>query len=253
MSIVQSLSEAKALLNENQGVLTVVLFILTLLLGWISGIFRTLLRKPELKIETISGPTFVCVFGTGRKHKNFDCHRTGIALYLKVSNVGVSSTSITGVKVGYHWNISPLGLRNWIRYRLGWFYLNKPTVALADFQASIGENIKVYPFLLQKSFTSGTTSETFLEPGRSTNGIVYFEQTESFGRCFPVSRNQNTKIKIVISDTFDKQYRYTTKIDRISLEDARNFNPKFGTTLSELHGSCEPVELPMDKDGNLIL
>ena len=247
-----SLSESTAILNENQGVLTVVIFILTLFLGWISGIFRTLIRKPELKIETIAGPTFVCVFGTGRKHKNFDNHRTAIALYLKVSNVGVSSTSITGVKVGYHWNISPFNLRNWIRYRLGWFYLYGPTVALADFQSSIGENIKVYPFLLQKSFTSGTASETFLEPGRSTNGIVYFEQAESFGWCFPVSRNLNTKVKIVISDTFGKQYRYTTNIDRVSLEDARSFNPKFGTTLSELHGSCEPVELPMDKDGNLI-
>ena len=68
-----------------------------------------------------------------------------------------------------------------------------------------------------------------------------------------MSRKRNTKVKIVISDTFNRQYRYTTKIDRVSLEDARSFNPKFGSTLSELHGSYEPVELPMDEDGNLIL
>lgn len=252
LNIAQSVSKTIATLNENQGVLAVAVFILTILLGWFSGIFRALRRKPELKIETLLGPTFVCVFGTGRKYKSYDVHRTGIALYLRISNVGALSTSVIGVKVGYHWNISMRSLLNWICYRLGWFYLEEQTVSMADFQSSIGENIKIYPFLTQKGFISGTTPETYLEPGRSINGVVYFEQKESWGGCFPVSRNLKTKIKIVISDPFGRRYQHVTKIDRVSLKDARRYNPKFGTSLSELQESSEPVELPMDKHGNLL-
>ncbi len=252
MNIMQSVHQTIAFLNENQGVLTAAIFLLTILLGWFSGIFKALRRKPELKIETLAGPTFVCVFGTGRRHENYDLHRTGIALYLRISNAGVVSTDITEIKVGYHWNISICSLLNCIRYRLGWFYLGEQTVCLADFQTPIGENVKIYPFLTQKSFISGDTPETYLEPGRSINGVVYFEQTESWGGCFPVSRNLKTKMKIVISDAFGRRYQHITKIDRVSLKDARKYNPKFGTTLSELHGSSEPIELPMDKHGNLL-
>ena len=252
MNIAQSVSKAIAALNENQGVLTATIFILTILLGWLSGIFRTLRRKPELKIETLLGPTFVCVFGTGTKHQNYDTHRTAIALYLRVSNVGAMSTDITGIKVGYHWNISIRSLLNWICYRLGWFYIGKQTVCMDDFQYPIGDNVKIYPFLTQKGSILGETPETYLEPGRSTNGVVYFEQAESWGGCFPVSRNLKTKIKIVISDTFGRRYKHVTKIDRVSLKDAREYNPKFGTTLSGLQGNSEPIELPMDKHGNLL-
>ena len=182
------------------------------------------------------GPTFVCTFDTGSKHEDHDVHRTGIALYLRVTNVGTSATTVNGIRVGYHWDISPLGLSNWIRYRLGWFYLSDQTVSLADFQADIGDNIKVYPFLTQKGFASGDSSETYLEAGRSTNGVVYFEQSDSWGGCYPVARNNETKIKIVILDSFERSYAYITKVDVVSLEEARRFNPKFGTTLSELHG-----------------
>ena len=72
--------------NENQGVLAIGLFVLTILLGWTSGIFKALRRKPDLKMWTLPRPTFACVFGTGRKHNGYDAHSTGIALYLRISN-----------------------------------------------------------------------------------------------------------------------------------------------------------------------
>ena len=214
--------------------------------------FKSLRRKPDLRIKVIPGPTFVCVFGTGGKHGGYDTHSTGIALYLRVSNVGVLPTSITNIKVGYHWKISSCNLKSWIRYRVGWFYLEESTVSLADFQGLIGENLKIYPFLLQRSAISGESSETYLEPGRSTNGVVYFEQAESWGACFPASRKLRTKIRIVVSDTFGRHYRLTTKVDRVSLKDAQKYNPKFGTTLSELHGKTAPTDLRLDRNGNLV-
>ena len=112
MNIEQQLTELALILNENQGVLTLSIFIITILLGWISGVFKELRSKPELKIETLLGPTFVCVFGTGNKHGIYDTHQTGIALYLRVSYVGVSATNINSVRVGYHWAISPFGFLN---------------------------------------------------------------------------------------------------------------------------------------------
>ena len=99
--LLQPLSAVPKLLNENQGVLTVVLFVLTILIGWISGIFKAILRKPNLKIRVLPGPTFACVFGTGGNHNGYDTHSTGIALYLNISNVGLSPTEITQIKVGY--------------------------------------------------------------------------------------------------------------------------------------------------------
>lgn len=237
MSISQSFQLVIDIINENQGIVTIGIFVLTIVLGWISGIFKSFRRKPELKIETIQGPTFVCVFRTGGMHRGHEIHRTGIALYLRVTNVGISSTSITSIKVGYHWNISIYSFWNWIRYRLGWFYLSNQVVSLADFQSAIGDNIKIYPFLMQKGFASGESAETFLESGRSTSGVVYFEQEDSWGGCFPVSRKDRTKIRIVVCDSFGRQYQRTIKVDCVSLEKARHYNPKFGATFSELYGS----------------
>ena len=62
----------------------------------------------------------------------------------------------------------------WLKYRIGWFWIIEQTTALMDFQAKIGENLKIYPFLMQKGFLSGDSSETFLDVGRSTSGVVYF-------------------------------------------------------------------------------
>ena len=252
MNIDQHIAKIALFLNENQGVLALTIFIFTILLGGIGVVFKVLRSKPELKIETLLGPTFVCVFGTGNKHGIFDTHQTGIALYLRVSNVGVTATNINSVRLGYHWAISPFSFLNWIRYRVGWYYLPGPAISLADFQVSIGKNLKTYPFLIQKGFVKGDSAELFLEPGRSTNGVVYFEQSESWGGCFPVSHNFQTKIKIVILDTFGKKYRLKTKVGRVKLSDARAYNRKFGNTFSELHGKTEPIELVTDSHGNLL-
>ena len=245
----QPLSTVPKLLNENQGILAVVLFILSILLGWISGLFKILWRKPDLKIYVLPGPTFACVIGTGREHNGYDTHSTGIALYLKISNVGRSPTTIAQIKVGYR--RFPRNILEFLRLRAKWFFINEQIVAMSDFQVSIGENIKIYPFLNQISNISGESATTFLESGQSTNGVVYFEQSESWGCYFPRSRNFRTKVKIVISDSFGRRYRHVTKIDKVTLAEARQYNPQFGTTLAQLHGWEGPLELPLDNHGNL--
>nr|WP_278357623.1 hypothetical protein [Acinetobacter lwoffii] len=165
-------------LNDNQGVVSLAIFILTLLLGWVSGIFSALRKRPKFKIGTIDGPTFCCTYNTGNTFNGHDAHITAFAIYLKIANIGSASSSIEKIQIGYHWDIEPISL-NWLKYRLGWFWLKNEIVMLEDFRVEIGDHLKVYPFLTQKNYLSPIQVDKFLEVGKSNSGIVYFEQPES--------------------------------------------------------------------------
>ena len=230
-------------LNANQGVLTIVIFVLTVAFGWASGIFTALRRRPRFKLALLDGPTFCCTYTIGKKHGEFDCHRTGIALYLAVTNVGAAASSIENISLGYHWHLHPFSLQ-WVKYSLGWFWLKNQAAALDDFQVNIGKSIKVFPFLTQKNSLLPGNSDNYLEVGRSRNGVVYFEQPDSWGGCFPTTTNGSVAIKIRVADVFGKQHSARFTVPSVSLEDARKYNPSFGKTLAELHG--EP--LPFDRD-----
>ncbi len=229
--------------NDNQGVLTVILFAITAAFGWVSGIFSAWRRKPKFKIVLLHGPSFCCTFLTGKKEGDHDVHRTGIALYLRVSNVGSAPSSIEGISVGYHWHLRPVSTQ-WFRYAVGWFWLHEQSVALNDFQALIGENIKVYPFLNQRSILSGGSANTFLEVGQSTNGVVYFEQPDSWGGCFPTCRNGVARMKISVRDAFGARHTTIFDVPVVTIHEARQYNPSFGKTLAELRGEV----LPHDTD-----
>lgn len=228
-------------LNSNQGLLTLSIFIATILLGWASGIFSTLRQKPKFKFNIINGPTFACTFPLGKKKGNFDVHRTCISLYLNVSNVGSSPSSIERISVGYHWNISPFSL-SWLKYSVGWFWLEKQAVSLEDFQIKIGESTKIYPFIFQKSGLGPGETETYLNIGQSTIGIVYFEQPDSWGGCSPKTENDKVKVKVKLVDVFGKSHKRNFSIPKVSLEQARKYNPSFGKTISTLNGETLPID-----------
>ena len=227
--------------NANQGVVTIAIFMVTLALGWASGILTALRRKPKFKLSVLDGPTFCCTYPIGNKHGNFECHRTGIAIYLAVANIGSAASSIENISIGYHWNLRPFSLQ-WLRYSLGWFWLRNQVAALADFQVNIGENIKVYPFLTQKSTLMPSESTTYLEAGHSRNGVVYFEQSDSWGGCFPIVRNGVVAIKVRVFDVFGKEHAAKFNVPSVALEEARKYNPAFGKTLAELHGAPLPFD-----------
>lgn len=228
--------------NDNQGVISVAIFVITIAFGWASGIFAALKRKPKFKISLIDGPTFCCTYPVGKTHGEFEVHQTGIALYLQIANVGSAASSLERISVGYHWHLRPFSVL-WLKHRVGWFWLTNQAVSLTDFQANIGGNIKVYPFLTQKNFLSPVKPDTYLDVGRSTNGVVYFEQQDSWGGCFPTVSNNEVRIKIRVDDVFGNCHTKTFRIPSVSLDYARKYNPSFGKTLSELNGE----ELPFDK------
>jgi hypothetical protein len=219
-------------LNNNQGVVGVAIFVITLLLGWLSGIFSALRRRPKFRLRLIAGPTFCCTFTTGAEHNGFPVHRTGMALYLNVVNVGSAPSSISSVAVGYHLPVQPLA-RGWFRYRLGWLWLSNQIVSIHDFQSQIGENVKVYPFLTQRSVLSGESANTYLQPGQATNGVVYFEQSDSWGNFHPISTEKGVRIKVALSDVFGKKHSAKFYIESVTMDHARQYNPSFGKTLAE--------------------
>ena len=225
--------QINALINNNQGTVSVFIFLITAIYGWWSGIFASLRKRPIFSVELIWGPTFSCTFATGKMHNGFEAHQTCISLYMKVSNIGSADSSIENISVGYHWSLRPAGI-NWIKYRIGWFWLHEQAVSISDFHVKIGENFKVYPFLTQRNSMSPTQVDTFLMVGRSVNGVVYFEQNDSWGGCFPLQKNGRTVIKVKLRDVFGREHISKHRISTVSLDEARKYNPTFGTTFEEL-------------------
>ncbi|WP_082076331.1 hypothetical protein [Ralstonia mannitolilytica] len=241
-NIAQTYATAAKLLNDNQGVVSVAIFAATLVLGWVSGIFSALRRRPRFKIQWIDGPTFVCTFPTGKKHNEFDVHRTGVALYLKIANTGSAASSIEQISVGYHWHVAPFS-RAWFKYGIRRFWLHAQTAAISDFQTEIGENIKVYPFLTQRSIYAVTRAATYLEPGQAENGVVYFEQQDSWGGCYPNSSAKGTRLKVCLRDVFGGKHVARLTVPNVTLEHARKYNPSFGKTLAELRNEPLPHDV----------
>lgn len=162
-----------------------------------------------------------------------------MALYLEVTNVGAAPSSITNIAIAYHWDLVPFSWL-WLKNTVGWFWLHHQAVILTDFHVYICKQAKGFPFLVQRSMITGHAAKTFLESGRSTNGVVYFEQAESYGGCYPRQRNGKIAIKIQLTDAFGGHHTSRFKIDSVELAAARKYNPAFGSTFSELHGEKGP-------------
>lgn len=214
--------------NQNSGFLTLLLFAATLTLGWISGIFRALMHKPKFKVEINDGPTFISTFPSGKDFNGHEAHRTAACLYLSVTNIGTAPADIASVRLGYH-NYS-------FNYTFLWFWINN-TPAIGDFGHTIGEKLRVFPFLFQKNHLAVHPSVTYLQSGQKTTGVVYFEQPESWGGFKPRIKNGRSKIKILVEDSYGKGYAKTFLINFVELDYARKFNANFGKTLSLIEGN----------------
>ena len=226
-------------LNDNVGVVSVLIFLFSLFLGWVSGIFTSLRRKPKLRIDLKPGPTFCSTFLNGQRFGDFDVHRTAFSLYLNVANIGSAPTSLESVSIGYHWHLKPFSLL-WLRYRFFWSWLHHQTVVLDDFHVMIGDNKKIFPSLFQGLKNSGVKPDTYLEVGRSVSGVVYFEQDESWGGYFPSPRRGQARVIVTITDAFGAKHKKRFWIPIVSLDKAKKYNASFGDTLPALRRGPSP-------------
>ncbi|MEQ1600669.1 MAG: hypothetical protein HOP04_03535 [Methylophilaceae bacterium] len=209
--------------NQNSGFLTLVLFVLTLAFGWVSGIFKALMHKPDFKIGLLPVPTFICTYPTEQQFNQENTHRTAAVVYLKITNIGAAPAQITSVRLGYH--------NHSFKYTFLWYWLNQIS-SIGDFGHTVGENLRVFPFLFQKSVLLPQTVHTYLQAGQETNGIVYFEQPHSWGSYRPRVKNKKTNVLIRVTDAYGNNYSKSFKIDVVDIDYARKFNCNFGNTLA---------------------
>lgn len=222
-------------LNGNEGVLALILFVISAFFAWFSGIISALRRRPILKISVIPGPTFCVIDSIGTDDAGRDNHRLSISLYLEIANAGSAPTSIGDINVGYRWALRPLSIHWWISlFSVHW--IENQTISLKDFQAVVSEggDLKIFPFLTQKSAITGVSANTYLDVGEITNGVVYFEQPDAWGACQPVNMANRTRIYIRIYDAFGGKHRAHAIIPIVSIAEAKKYNPSFGDSLNEL-------------------
>jgi len=213
--------------NDNSGFVSVVIFGLTLLIAWTSGLFNELRKRPRFKIEIVKQCTFATIFDLKKEFNGLQVTKTAIVIYFDITNIGNAPSSIGDIRVGY--KKFDLGLRlftrrNWIGEK----------IAKEDFRVGFenSEHAKVYPFLKQRNNSYPNQNDTFLEIGKIQNGIVYFEQEDSYGNWMPrINKDGKTiNLKVEIKDAFGGFHYKTVDIDSVDSGHAFRFNPLFGQT-----------------------
>jgi hypothetical protein len=215
--------------NDNSGFLTIGIFISTLLIGWVTGIFRFLRHKPKFKIEVIEGPSFCSTYDAREIESTKCAHRTAVSVYLHITNIGSAAAEIGKISVAY----KSRAFKNPFK----WYWLPNETICLTDFTVPIGqEDVKVVPFLKQRNQLITNDASLYLMAGESRNGISYFEQEASFGDYYPKDTDFYVKIKIMVVDSFGHKYYGQSVIPKVTLAAAQKWCNKFGLTVEQAKG-----------------
>lgn len=216
--------------DTHSGVLSLIIFVATLLIGWVSGIFKALRQKPDFYVTTIEGPTFATVVPAQDTHNGHSTHRVATALYLSITNRGNAPSGISKIIAAY--KTPPTSLKCLFSGR--WREMRE-TIALSSFTVEIGESVKVYPFLRQKDLLGSSAARDYFLVGQQQNGLVYFEDTDlAYGSFRPVSRNGSTTIKLIIIDSFGRKHITRLPVPEIELEQARRFGKHVGRSIASL-------------------
>lgn len=220
--------------NDNEGVISVGLFVVAALYGWVSGIFGALRRKPKFRIDFIERPGCSSSFVLGLDENDRVVHRTAIVVYLRIANIGSAAATVDDVEVGYKWAAASTGA--WWQRR-PWYWL-RPSPALEDFRADLGGNKHVFPFLIQRNHLVDSHVDTYLHPGAVAKGVVYYESPQSWGAAYPAKRDGKVEIKVRVRDGFGAVHISSAHLlPDVTLEEARRFNPEFGNTNAVSHAS----------------
>lgn len=244
-----------SLINNNAGFVNVILFFLTLFIGWVSGIFKSLIRKPNFVIRIIPKMTFGCTFDTGEKYTpdgqgEYDVYKVGIAVYIEISNNGNQSASLGKMEVGYLKN----EIKKWHHslYRKRVFI--KESNILEPFRINAGEKAILIPYLRQKDMILNERQDLFMSIGKTVSGVAYFEQPPCWGNFSPeINSNDKTSIRIKLYDSYGNKFTKNVNIPMISLEEARKLNPAFGLTETIINQSKNGNPNDISKDEKLII
>lgn len=216
--------------NQNSGLLTLIIFFSTIIIGWISGFFKVIRKRPNFKIEMIEGMTFGCTIDLNKSYEGLPVHKTAFSIYLRIINIGNAPSSIGDILLGYKRNdFSPSWRQKW-----NWI---RETISKSDFLHSFenSEQVKGFPFLKQKNILFPNDTDLYLEVGKAVNGISYFEEKEAYGSWMPrLNKDQETTdIRLKVFDSFDGIHRKKLRVKMIDPNEALKTNPYFGQTYKE--------------------
>lgn len=216
--------------NDNSGFLSLILFGLGLLLGWISGLFKSLIRKPRLTARFIEKMSFYSFFYTGKEHRppghseSFALHKTGFVVYISIANIGSATTSIDKIHLGYTRN-SP---RSWFRRRQ-WEWLAQWHSGVPFMIPLNDDQVMVIPSLRTRVSLEAPGSGDRIDVGGSLIGAAYFEQPEAWGNLNPMQgKSEEIHVKIRIHDIYRRTYTFKTTLSQVPIEKAREYNEHFG-------------------------
>lgn len=215
--------------NENSGFLSLVLFLITVIYGWLSGIFQSLSKKPKLKIRFLEKVSFFSFYYTGEKwfneelNEEFELHKTGFSVYMSIANIGNKPTSIDKISLGYEKNSTK---RKWFKKDIVWLH---QWHSIDDFIMKFEDDFLVVKNLRIRNKLYSDSSNDNLGIGESVVGVAYFEQKTAWGNLNPI-QNKNGEIDIIIkiADIYGKSYKFKTKLKILPIEEAREYNKHFG-------------------------
>jgi len=216
--------------NDNSGFLALVLFLISVIYGWLSGMFNSLIKKPKLNVRFIPKMSFYSFYYTGKKWLNkdlneeFELHKTGFVSYMSISNIGNKTTTIDKIWIGYYKSTTK---RKWlnknnIQWLTQWHPIDNFMYTMTDGSQVMVNNLRV------KNNIFDNIDNNSLEIGKSLTGVAYFEQETAWGNFCPFQNDdRSVNVTIKIRDIYGKYFRFKTKLKQLDIEDARKFNPNF--------------------------
>ena len=225
--------------NSNSGFLSLLLFTISIILGIISGFFKSIIRKPRLKIRIIDKMTFYSFYYTGENYynkqlnENFKYHKTGFVLYLSIANVGNQNTSIDKIWLGYkkNYNKSKLFRKNKYQWLAQSNIVNNFEIKFNDVNSLTINNLRL------KNDVFDNSAHSSLDVGNSMVGIAYFEQESAWGNLNPKpNKDHSTDVILKIKDINDKNYKFKINLKQIPIDEARKYNEDFGDFESIFRG-----------------
>jgi hypothetical protein len=228
--MIESLEYIISWSNENSGFLGLLIFLVTLILGWAAGLFTYFRKKPKFRLRIIENSSFGCVIDLNRKYQGYPVHKTAFAIYLEITNIGNAPSSVGRIELGYllsdfrpKWRTS----RVWL----------KESNSKSDFRIEFNdsEHIKVLPYLKQQNEYFNNNMDTYLEIGKIINGMVYFEDFEAWGNRMPRHNKdlKSTELLIKVKDAVGGIHKKKFTIRLVEPDEALKFSPYFAQSEHE--------------------
>ncbi len=192
-------------LNNNTGVLAVIIFILTIFLSWVTWILSFFRHKPKLKISTYSKviPNFFVnewLKMTKSRENDFKVHRTIFLMWLSVNNIGYSDTTISWYKL----EIKDI---SWKRHRLIPMSLPEP---LSYSLWENGDYLKLLPSLTTNYPHLWINNSWKINVWSNILWFLYFN-IEYYWSYSPLIEWDKIYASLLIEDIYWREYKFKTK------------------------------------------